>query len=61
MPLPVVVCCCCRWHNKVYLIMELLRGGELLEALLEKGQYSEEDARVIFLQLIRGVEYLHSM
>eukprot|EP00887_Chlorella_sp_A99_P007252 scaffold2.g7252.t1 len=47
--------------NKVYVIMELLRGGELLDAVVDKGHYSEDDARVVFVQLIRGVRYLHSM
>lgn len=53
-------------NNKVYIIMEYLGGGELLEALLnsapEEGDphYSEEDARIIFKQLISAVEYMHS-
>ena len=66
-------------------IMELLRGGELLDAVVEKGHYRrvsgmversckqavahpslqpacrEEDARTIFVQLIRGIQYLHNM
>ncbi|EFN51045.1 hypothetical protein CHLNCDRAFT_37582, partial [Chlorella variabilis] len=47
--------------NRVYLIMELLRGGELLDAVNTHGPFSEEDARTIFLQLMRGVQYLHSV
>lgn len=47
-------------NEKVYLIMELLTGGELLDAVLEKGSYSEADARLCFIQLLRGVAYLHS-
>ena len=51
----------------MYVIMEYLPGGELLEALLgkEKGSdgkephYSEEDARIIFSQLIEAVHYMH--
>ena len=35
--------------------MELLTGGELLDAVLDKGSYSEADARLCFLQLLRGV------
>jgi len=46
--------------DKVYLIMELLTGGELLDAVLDKGSYSEADARLCFLQLLRGIHYLHS-
>jgi len=55
--------------GRMYIIMELLSGGELLEALLnkEKGndgteaRYSESDARIIFRQLINGVKYLHDI
>eukprot|EP00232_Nephroselmis_pyriformis_P005275 CAMPEP_0182912870 /NCGR_PEP_ID=MMETSP0034_2-20130328/37742_1 /TAXON_ID=156128 /ORGANISM="Nephroselmis pyriformis, Strain CCMP717" /LENGTH=314 /DNA_ID=CAMNT_0025049563 /DNA_START=136 /DNA_END=1080 /DNA_ORIENTATION=- len=46
--------------QKVYLVTELLTGGELLDALLECGQYSEHDAKVVFRQLIEGLQYLHS-
>lgn len=47
-------------ENKVYLITELLTGGELLDAVLERGQYSEADARLCFVQLLEGIAYLHS-
>eukprot|EP00959_Pyramimonas_sp_CCMP1952_P090391 1892322-Pyramimonas_sp.AAC.1 len=46
--------------NLVYLVMELVKGGELLEALMDKGFYSEEDTRNCFKQLLEGIEYLHS-
>ncbi|KXZ52376.1 hypothetical protein GPECTOR_9g420 [Gonium pectorale] len=46
--------------NKVYLITELLTGGELLEAVLKRGSYSEAEARLCFVQVLRGIEYLHS-
>ena len=36
-------------------------GGELLDAVNTHGPFSEEDARTIFLQLMRGVQYLHSV
>lgn len=55
--------------GRVYVIMEYLGGGELLDALLnkEKGpdgldaHYSESDARTIFKQLIGGVKYMHDI
>ncbi|KAI7836176.1 hypothetical protein COHA_009943 [Chlorella ohadii] len=47
-------------NNKVYLLMEMLEGGELLDAVLEKGHYSEADARSCFLQIMRAIQYLHS-
>lgn len=46
--------------NKVYLITEILRGGELLDAVLQRGTYNESEARSCFQQLLRGIEYLHS-
>lgn len=45
--------------NKVYLITELLTGGELLDALLARGSYTEEDARKSFEKLLSALEYLH--
>ena len=45
---------------QVYLITELLTGGELLDAVLQRGSYNEADARACFLQLLRGIEYLHA-
>ena len=46
-------------ESRVYIIMEYLEGGELLDVLINKGRYTEDDARVIFKQLIEGVRYLH--
>jgi len=46
--------------EKLYLIMELVTGGELFDKIVEKGQYSEKDASVIVKNLISAVEYLHS-
>jgi calcium/calmodulin-dependent protein kinase I len=45
--------------NKVYIVMEFLKGGELLDAVITKGTYSETDARKIFIQLIDAVTYMH--
>ena len=44
----------------MYLITELLTGGELLDAVLHRGSYNEADARACFVQLLRGIEYLHA-
>jgi len=53
--------------DRVYVIMEYLGGGELLDALLSQdtdgldGHYSEADARLIFRQIIAGVKYLNDL
>jgi serine/threonine protein kinase len=46
--------------RQVYLICELVTGGELLEAVIRRGYYSEAEARLCFQQLLRGIDYLHS-
>ena len=46
--------------QQVYLILEVLLGGELLDAVMAKGSYCEADARLCFVQLLRGIHYLHS-
>mmetsp|Transcript_38480 Transcript_38480/g.46443 ORF Transcript_38480/g.46443 Transcript_38480/m.46443 type:complete len:493 (+) Transcript_38480:224-1702(+) len=46
--------------NHVYLVTELLKGGELLDALLDQGgQYSEADAKLCFKKILEGINYLH--
>lgn len=47
--------------NHIYLVSENLKGGELLERILQKGNFIERDASAIFAQLLRSLVYLHSM
>ena len=46
--------------NKVYLVMELERGGELFDRIIENGSYSEKDAAEIVKQILSAVAYMHS-
>jgi len=45
--------------EKLYLVMELVTGGELFDKIVEKGQYTEKDASVIVAKMLAAVEYLH--
>lgn len=47
-------------RGRVYLVTELVTGGELLGAVLARGACGEREARVAFAQLLRGIDYLHS-
>jgi len=47
--------------DKLYLVMELVTGGELFDKIVEKGSYSETDAATIIRKIVSAVEYLHSM
>ena len=44
----------------VYVLMEFLRGGELLEAVMNLGSYSEKDAALIMKQLLTGLVNVHA-
>ncbi|XP_008464945.2 CDPK-related kinase 7-like isoform X1 [Cucumis melo] len=47
-------------EENVYVVMELCEGGELLDRILSRGgKYSEEDAKVIMVQILSVVAYCH--
>eukprot|EP00698_Gefionella_okellyi_P023630 TRINITY_DN8127_c0_g1_i1.p1 TRINITY_DN8127_c0_g1~~TRINITY_DN8127_c0_g1_i1.p1 ORF type:complete len:539 (-),score=83.35 TRINITY_DN8127_c0_g1_i1:132-1538(-) len=43
----------------LYLVMELMRGGELMAALIARGSYTERVAKHIIAKLVEAVGYLH--
>lgn len=45
--------------NKVYLVLELVTGGELFDRIVEKGMYTEKDASELVQQILTAVDYLH--
>ncbi|XP_017771202.1 PREDICTED: calcium/calmodulin-dependent protein kinase type 1 [Nicrophorus vespilloides] len=45
--------------SKVYLIMELVMGGELFDRIVEKGSYTEKDAADLIRQVLEAVDYMH--
>jgi calcium/calmodulin-dependent protein kinase I len=45
--------------DKLYLVIELVTGGELFDKIVEKGQYSEQEASQIVRKILSAVEYLH--
>ena len=46
--------------DNVYVVMELLRGGELLESLMDKGEYSEKDSATTMFELLMGLKDIHA-
>ncbi|UYV80973.1 CAMK1 [Cordylochernes scorpioides] len=46
--------------NKVYLVMELVTGGELFDRIVEKGSYTEKDASHLIKQILEAVDYMHT-
>ncbi|KAL3852250.1 hypothetical protein ACJMK2_015918 [Sinanodonta woodiana] len=45
--------------NYVYLVMELVTGGELFDRIVEKGSYTEKDASNLIRQVLEAVDYMH--
>ncbi|XP_052173617.1 CDPK-related kinase 1-like [Diospyros lotus] len=46
--------------DNVYAVMELCKGGELLDRILSRGgKYSEEDAKAVIVQILSVVAYCH--
>ncbi|XP_059571963.1 calcium/calmodulin-dependent protein kinase type 1 isoform X1 [Alligator mississippiensis] len=47
--------------SHLYLIMQLVSGGELFDRIVEKGFYTERDASQLIRQILDAVKYLHDM
>uniref|UniRef100_A0A1B0B9E4 Protein kinase domain-containing protein n=1 Tax=Glossina palpalis gambiensis TaxID=67801 RepID=A0A1B0B9E4_9MUSC len=45
--------------SKIYLVMELVTGGELFDRIVEKGSYTEKDASDLIRQILEAVAYMH--
>ena len=49
-----------RIPSQMYIVLEYLRGGELLKAVCQRQRYTEDDARALLRPILEGVRYLHS-
>lgn len=47
--------------TKIFIVLELVTGGELFDKIVQVGKLNEEQARFYFRQLIDGVEYCHKL
>ncbi len=47
--------------TKIFIVLELVTGGELFDKIVQVGKLSVEQARFYFLQLVEGVEYCHKL
>jgi len=45
--------------TKLYMVMELLTGGELFDRIVAKGSYSEKEASIVIKSIASAIEYLH--
>jgi calcium/calmodulin-dependent protein kinase I len=47
--------------KKIYMVMELLTGGELFDRIVAKGSYSEREASDLIKDITSAIQYLHSI
>lgn len=44
----------------MYLVMDLVSGGDLFDRIVDKGLYAEHLAQELLFRVLTAVEYLHS-
>merc|ERR1712063_133156 len=47
--------------DTLYIITELVTGGELFDKIVELGAYTEADAAELVAKMVSAIDYLHSM
>ncbi|XP_030600445.1 serine/threonine-protein kinase DCLK1-like isoform X2 [Archocentrus centrarchus] len=48
-------------QNELYLVMELVKGGDLFDAITSSNKYTERDASSMLFNLASAIKYLHSL
>ncbi|CCI46412.1 unnamed protein product [Albugo candida] len=46
-------------RTKIFIVLELITGGELFDKIVSEGRFIETTARFYFQQLVDGVQYCH--
>lgn len=47
--------------SELYLVMELVKGGDLFDAITSSAKYTERDASTMVFHLAAALKYLHSI
>eukprot|EP00741_Cyanophora_paradoxa_P024332 tig00000053_g23497.t1 len=45
--------------KRLYLVMELVTGGELYDRIVARGNYTEKDAATLIATIVKAIAYLH--
>jgi calcium/calmodulin-dependent protein kinase I len=48
-------------EDHIYLVLELLKGGELFDRIVEKENYSEKEAADTIRPIVDAIRYCHSL
>ena len=44
----------------IFIVMEYVRGGDLFDRIIERGHYTEANAKLVMIQILEAVAYLHT-
>jgi serine/threonine protein kinase len=47
-------------RTKIFIVLELVTGGELFDKIVAEGKFNETTARKYFQQLVAGTSYCHA-
>ena len=47
-------------HGVVHVVMELLQGQELVDAIVEHGTYQESDAKIVMSNMLDAIAFMHA-
>jgi len=47
--------------NALFIVTELVTGGELFDKIVELGQYTERNASILVVKIVSAISYLHSV
>lgn len=48
-------------HERIYIVLELMTGGELFDYVVDKGTLSEEEASILIRKITSAVAHMHSL
>jgi 5'-AMP-activated protein kinase catalytic alpha subunit len=46
-------------RTKIFIVLELVTGGELFDKIVAKGRFNDDEARFYFRQLVEAVQFCH--
>ena len=46
--------------NSIYMVLEVLQGGNLVDYLKQHGKFSEKEAAIFMRAMLRGIHHMHS-
>ena len=47
-------------EDTLFMMLEYVSGGELFTMISREGSFAESEAKFLFYQMLKGVEYLHA-